>query len=134
MKRNKTCKLIREESRSEARRRKMRAKKSPIRHLGARKGALLKSFWFAKSQSFAARFIRERVAEIGQKIELPGHKPTPGEWNHNTLTASWLGHSTVLINFFGVTILTDPVLMPALFPKGMRKVKPYLRYTPQPNK
>ncbi len=24
--------------------------------------------------------------------------------------------------------------VPALFPKGMRKIKPYLRYTPQPNK
>lgn len=26
--------------------------------------------------------------------------------------AAWLGHSTVLINFFGVNILTDPVLFP----------------------
>jgi L-ascorbate metabolism protein UlaG (beta-lactamase superfamily) len=26
------------------------------------------------------------------------------------VTLAWLGHSTVLINFFGVTILTDPVL------------------------
>ena len=25
---------------------------------------------------------------------------------------SWLGHATVLINFFGITILTDPVLFP----------------------
>jgi alkyl hydroperoxide reductase subunit AhpC len=23
--------------------------------------------------------------------------------------------------------------VPALFPKGMKKIKPYLRYTPQPN-
>jgi L-ascorbate metabolism protein UlaG (beta-lactamase superfamily) len=28
------------------------------------------------------------------------------------VTLAWLGHSTVLINFFGVTILTDPVLFP----------------------
>ncbi len=28
------------------------------------------------------------------------------------MTLAWLGHSTVLINFFGVTILTDPVLFP----------------------
>ncbi len=26
------------------------------------------------------------------------------------MTAAWLGHATVLINFFGLTILTDPVL------------------------
>ena len=25
---------------------------------------------------------------------------------------SWLGHATVLINFFGITVLTDPVLFP----------------------
>ena len=28
------------------------------------------------------------------------------------MTLAWLGHSTVLINFFAVTILTDPVLFP----------------------
>jgi L-ascorbate metabolism protein UlaG (beta-lactamase superfamily) len=30
------------------------------------------------------------------------------------LTAAWLGHSTVLLNFFGITILTDPVLFPRI--------------------
>ncbi len=30
------------------------------------------------------------------------------------MTAAWLGHATVLINFFGVTILTDPVLFPRI--------------------
>jgi len=28
------------------------------------------------------------------------------------VTLAWLGHSTVLINFFGLTLLTDPVLFP----------------------
>jgi L-ascorbate metabolism protein UlaG (beta-lactamase superfamily) len=31
-------------------------------------------------------------------------------WDPNKITAAWLGHSTVLINFYGLTILTDPVL------------------------
>jgi len=31
-------------------------------------------------------------------------------WSDKTITASWIGHSTVLINFFGTWILTDPVL------------------------
>jgi L-ascorbate metabolism protein UlaG (beta-lactamase superfamily) len=37
-------------------------------------------------------------------------KPTPNSWSDQEVTAAWLGHSTVLVNFFGVTILTDPVL------------------------
>jgi L-ascorbate metabolism protein UlaG (beta-lactamase superfamily) len=39
-------------------------------------------------------------------------KPEPSKWSNAQLTLAWLGHSTVLINFFGVTILTDPVLFP----------------------
>ena len=40
--------------------------------------------------------------------------PVPLHWNDSRLTAAWLGHSTVLINFFGATILTDPVLFPRI--------------------
>jgi L-ascorbate metabolism protein UlaG (beta-lactamase superfamily) len=36
------------------------------------------------------------------------------EWNDNRITAAWLGHATVLINFFGIKILTDPVLFPRI--------------------
>ncbi len=37
-------------------------------------------------------------------------RPTPARWPSDRITAAWLGHSTVLINFFGVTVLTDPAL------------------------
>ena len=37
------------------------------------------------------------------------HKPVPAEWNSQTITAAWIGHSTVLFNFFGTVILADPV-------------------------
>lgn len=30
------------------------------------------------------------------------------------MTAAWLGHATVLINFFGIMVLTDPVLFPRI--------------------
>ncbi len=36
--------------------------------------------------------------------------PVPERWSDNHLTAAWLGHATVLINFFGINIITDPVL------------------------
>ncbi len=40
----------------------------------------------------------------------PAASPTPAVWNDRDITVAWLGHSTVLINFHGLTILTDPVL------------------------
>lgn len=39
-------------------------------------------------------------------------KPDPRLWRNDQLTLSWLGHATVLLNFFGVWILTDPALRP----------------------
>lgn len=39
----------------------------------------------------------------------PPVRPTPLTWSNDTITAAWIGHATVLINFFGTTILTDPV-------------------------
>ena len=37
-------------------------------------------------------------------------KPAPATWSDNAVTLAWLGHATVLINFYGVRVLTDPVL------------------------
>lgn len=37
-------------------------------------------------------------------------KPKPYLWRNDEINIAWIGHSTVLINFFGVKILTDPVL------------------------
>jgi L-ascorbate metabolism protein UlaG (beta-lactamase superfamily) len=34
----------------------------------------------------------------------------PRIWDSNRITAAWLGHSTVLVGFYGFNILTDPVL------------------------
>jgi L-ascorbate metabolism protein UlaG (beta-lactamase superfamily) len=50
------------------------------------------------------------MAERRRSILEPQFKPTPELWNPNAITAAWLGHATVLINFYGVTILTDPAL------------------------
>lgn len=73
-------------------------------------GAAGAAWWLNSSSAFAARFVRERWAEIGREILPARFKPAPSTWSENALTAAWLGHSTVLLNVFGVTILTDPVL------------------------
>lgn len=39
------------------------------------------------------------------------HKPTPLNWTNDKINIAWIGHSTVLINFYGILILTDPVLL-----------------------
>ena len=44
-----------------------------------------------------------------QKPEEPKFKPDWRTWSNDTLTLAWLGQSTVLINFYGTWILTDPV-------------------------
>jgi L-ascorbate metabolism protein UlaG (beta-lactamase superfamily) len=41
-------------------------------------------------------------------------KPEPLKWNDAQVTAAWIGHATVLINLFGIKILTDPVLFPRI--------------------
>jgi len=55
------------------------------------------------------RIFRQLCADCIRNIKPAPNKPTPGTWKNDALTASWLGHSTVLINFYGVNILTDPV-------------------------
>jgi len=39
----------------------------------------------------------------------PEFTPNPLSWDDSTITAAWIGHATVLINFFGTKIITDPV-------------------------
>jgi L-ascorbate metabolism protein UlaG (beta-lactamase superfamily) len=41
-------------------------------------------------------------------------RPNAAAWSDNRITAAWLGHATVLINCFGIKILTDPVLFPRI--------------------
>jgi L-ascorbate metabolism protein UlaG (beta-lactamase superfamily) len=45
----------------------------------------------------------------GGETVKPAHKPDPMSWSDMTITAAWIGHSTILINFYGTRILTDPV-------------------------
>lgn len=67
--------------------------------------------WTASTHQFGSRLLRELIADSSRDIAIPKHRPNPAQWDHHGITASWLGHSTVLINFSGLTILTDPVLL-----------------------
>lgn len=44
------------------------------------------------------------------ELVYPESKPMPHSWKSGELNIAWIGHSTMLINLFGTTILTDPVL------------------------
>jgi L-ascorbate metabolism protein UlaG (beta-lactamase superfamily) len=70
--------------------------------------------WVSLSSSWSARFLRERMAEWGKALPDAPLTPAPQTWPDNAITLAWLGHATVLINFFGVRILTDPVLFPRI--------------------
>lgn len=64
--------------------------------------------WTSVSDSWSARFLRSRLAEWGRDVPPAPHTPTPSTWSDNAITLAWLGHAMVLINFYGLRILTDP--------------------------
>ncbi len=41
---------------------------------------------------------------------IPVFRPSFEKWRDDALSMAWIGQSTVLINFFGLKILTDPIL------------------------
>ena len=70
--------------------------------------------WVSMSSAWTARFLRERMSEWGRSVPDAPHKPVPAAWPDNAITLAWLGHATVLINFYGLRIITDPVLFPRI--------------------
>ncbi|HEU4593887.1 MAG TPA: MBL fold metallo-hydrolase [Pyrinomonadaceae bacterium] len=62
------------------------------------------------ARRFAGRFVAERVREAKVPVAPAPHRPRPGEWSDERLTVAWLGHATVLVNFYGTWLLTDPAL------------------------
>src|ERR687886_1021080 len=62
------------------------------------------------ARRFAGKFVRDRLQERRVPMLPAPHKPRPSEWSDERLTVAWLGHATVLINFYGTWLLTDPAL------------------------
>jgi L-ascorbate metabolism protein UlaG (beta-lactamase superfamily) len=68
----------------------------------------------APVRRWVAHLWREWTIESWRPIAPAFAKPEPSKWSDARVTAAWIGHATVLINVFGVTILTDPVLFPRI--------------------
>lgn len=68
------------------------------------------AWWVAASKQRAACWARRLLADARRPIAPAPLKPVPAKWSDNQITVAWLGHTTVLLNFYGLRILTDPVL------------------------
>jgi L-ascorbate metabolism protein UlaG (beta-lactamase superfamily) len=66
----------------------------------------------ARVRRWLGHLWREWTVESRRPIVPAFAKPEPSKWNDARVTLAWIGHATVLINFFGIKILTDPVLFP----------------------
>ncbi len=55
-------------------------------------------------------FLKSGIVNAGRIPKFTVYKPEPDNWKNEDITLAWLGQSTVLINFYGTVILTDPIL------------------------
>ncbi len=65
--------------------------------------------WVGVSSSRRARMLRQLMRDTLRTPVPSPVAPRPMEWPDNQVTVAWLGHATVLINFYGLRLLTDPV-------------------------
>lgn len=93
--------------------------------LAASAAAACGVYWASTSRGRAARWLRQIVADSKRRVAPATVKPDPGAWPDNWITVCWLGHASVLINFYGVHILTDPVFSNRIgFPVGLGTAGP----------
>jgi L-ascorbate metabolism protein UlaG (beta-lactamase superfamily) len=68
----------------------------------------------SRVRRWLGHLFREWTVESWRPIAPAFAKPEPLTWSDSKVTAAWIGHATVLLNFFGIKILTDPVLFPRI--------------------
>ena len=82
----------------------------------------------SRVRRWLGHLFREWTIESWRPIAPTFAKPEPSKWSDAQVTLAWLGHATVLINFFGIKILTDPALFPRIgirlpgFPIGPKRL------------
>ena len=77
------------------------------------------------ARSYLRRTLEDRRTNRIPPIAPASHRPNPASWPDDRLTVSWLGHATVLLNFHGTMILTDPALETRIgIGRGCAKVGP----------
>jgi L-ascorbate metabolism protein UlaG (beta-lactamase superfamily) len=64
----------------------------------------------SRVRRWLGHLFREWTVESWRPIAPAFAKPNPLKWSNAQVTLAWVGHATVLINFFGIKVLTDPVL------------------------
>lgn len=56
-------------------------------------------------------FLNEKSFPFTKRnLMTPEFKPDPSVWRDDEINIAWIGHATILLNFYGTVILTDPVL------------------------
>jgi L-ascorbate metabolism protein UlaG (beta-lactamase superfamily) len=93
------------------------------------------------AQELSRRRARWEMFANDDPIEPAATRPDPATWDDETITAAWIGHATVLVNFFGVRFITDPVFssrvgldVAGLFTLGPRRlVHPAMRFEDLPD-
>jgi L-ascorbate metabolism protein UlaG (beta-lactamase superfamily) len=75
----------------------------------SRKKFLLRSLKLTVGAFLFLPFLKIGESKARGKVALDSN-PHPDEWKDTDINIAWIGHSTILMNFFGTIILTDPVL------------------------
>ena len=71
------------------------------------------------------RFLWKMIFDGRGGPAAPTAVPDPSSWRDDAITGSCLGHVTVLMNFLGATVITDPV-----FPSASVRASALLSWDP----
>jgi len=75
-----------------------------------RRKFILRSLGVLAGAAFLPPIFFNKIDTLGKTNKLlPTESPSPETWSNDHINIAWIGHATVLINFYGTIILTDPV-------------------------